>query len=105
MNIAIIILAAGAFVDTMGDIIMKKWVIDKNIWIFVFGMFAYMIGLGFLAWSYNYKNIAVASVIFVIMNIVMLSVASWFYFHETLSLLQIVGIVIGIVSIVVLELA
>jgi multidrug transporter EmrE-like cation transporter len=104
MSIAIILLAIGAFIDTLGDIIMKKWVINKSIWIFIFGMFTYLIGLGFLAYSYNYKNIAVASVIFVILNIVMLSIASYFYFGESLSLLQIVGITIGIIAIVVLEL-
>ena len=105
MNIAIILLAIGAFIDTIGDIIMKKWVISHNIWLFVFGMFTYLVGLGFLAYSYNYKNIAVASVIFVILNIVMLSIASWFYFGESLSRLQIIGIVVGITSIIILELS
>jgi multidrug transporter EmrE-like cation transporter len=105
MNIAIILLAIGAFIDTIGDIIMKKWVVDKNIWIFVAGMFTYLIGLGFLAYSYNYKNIAVASVIFVILNIIMLSITSWFYFKETLSPLQITGITVGIIAIIILELA
>lgn len=105
MNIAIILLAIGAFIDTIGDIIMKKWVVDKNIWIFVLGMITYLIGLGFLAYSYNYKNIAVASVIFVILNIIMLSIASWFYFNETLSTLQITGIIVGIIAIIILELA
>lgn len=104
MDPAIILLATGAFIDTLGDIIMKKWVINKSIWIFALGMFTYLVGLGFLAYSYNYKNIAVASVIFVILNIIMLSIASWFYFNETLSILQITGIIIGIIAIIVLEL-
>lgn len=103
-NIAIILLVIGAFIDTIGDIIMKKWVISKNIWIFIFGMLTYLIGLGFLAYSYNYKNIAVASVIFVILNIIMLSIASWIYFGEPLSSLQIIGIIMGIITIIILEL-
>lgn len=105
MNTAIILLAIGAFIDTAGDIIMKKWVVSKNIWIFAAGMLTYLIGLGFLAYSYNYKNIAVASVIFVILNIIMLSIVSWLYFHESLSSLQIIGIIIGIIAIIVMELA
>lgn len=105
MKIAIVLLAIGAFIDTIGDIIMKKWVVDKNVWVFVMGMLTYLIGLGFLAYSYNYKNIAVASVIFVIINIVMLSVVSWFYFNETLSPLQIIGIIVGVIAIIILELA
>jgi multidrug transporter EmrE-like cation transporter len=105
MNPAILLLFLGALIDTFGDIIMKKWVITKSLWVFAAGMFTYLVGLGFLAYSYNYKNIAVASAIFVVLNIILLLLASWLYFKEPLSVLQIVGIIIGIIAIVVLELA
>lgn len=83
---------------------MKKWV-NTNAYIFYFlGLFVYLIGLNFLAQSFRFKNIAVASAIFIIFNIVTLSFVSWLYFKESLSLLQIAGIVIGIIAIVVLEL-
>ena len=99
----LLLLFFGALIDTMGDIIMKKWVINQNISTFILGMFTYMIGLSFLAYSYNYKNIAVASVIFVILNIVMLSFVSWLYFGESLSKYQILGIVVGVLAIIILE--
>jgi len=105
MNIAIILLLIGGLILTIGDIFMKKW-INTNAYLFYFiGLATYLIGLNFLAQSFKFKNIAVASVIFVIFNIVTLSLVSWFYFKETLSPMQIIGIVIGIIAIVVLELA
>ncbi|MBS3092369.1 EamA family transporter, partial [Candidatus Pacearchaeota archaeon] len=62
-----------------------------------------LIGLNFLAQSFKYKNIAVASVIFVIFNVVILAIVSWFYFKETLSIWQIMGIVLGLTSVILLE--
>jgi len=105
MNIAIILLLIGGLILTLGDIFMKKWV-NTNAWLFYFiGLAAYLIGLNFLAQSFKFKNIAVASVIFVIFNVVTLSIVSWFYFKETLSPIQIIGMIIGIIAIVILEIA
>jgi len=95
-----ILLFIGGSVLTIGDIVMKKWVVNNNPLIFVIGMVVYLIGLVFLAYSFKYKNIAVASTIFVIFNIITLSVVSWFYFKETLSTFQLIGITLGIFSII-----
>ncbi len=105
MSMATILLLIGGIILTVGDIFMKKWV-NTNSYLFYFiGLAIYLIGLNFLAQSFKYKNIAVASVIFVIFNVVTLAIVSWIYFKEALSPLQISGIVIGIISIVVLEIA
>jgi len=69
---------------------MKKWVINNNISLFVIGLTIYLIGLIFLVFSFKYKNIAVASTIFVIFNILTLLLVSWFYFKENLNLFQII---------------
>jgi len=61
--------------------------------------------MNFLAFSFKYKNITVASVIFVLINIVTLLIFSYFYFHEKLSGLEITGMVLGMAAIVLLELA
>ncbi len=103
MNIAIILLLAGGIILTIGDIFMKKW-INADSYVFYFiGLVTYLIGLNFLAQSFRFKNIAVASAILVIINVVTLSVVSWFYFKETLSPTQIAGIIVGIIAIVILE--
>jgi len=100
-----IILFIGGLVLTMGDIVMKKWVVNNNIPLFITGLAIYLIGLIFLAISFKYKNIAVASTIFVIFNIITLSLVSWFYFKETLTMFQLIGIAFGAISIIFLELA
>jgi multidrug transporter EmrE-like cation transporter len=105
MNIAIPLLLAGGIILTVGDILMKKWVNTHSTLFYIIGLIVYLIGLNFLAQSFRFKNIAVASVIFVIFNVVTLSIVSWLYFKETLSTLQIIGIILGITSVVVLELA
>lgn len=105
MSVVIVLLLIGALIDTSGDIIMKKWASGGNYWIFASGLAVYLIGLVFLAFSYKYENIAVASIIFVIMNVVLLSVFTWIYFKEPLTGFQITGIILGIVAIVFLEYA
>jgi multidrug transporter EmrE-like cation transporter len=99
------LLFTGGIILTIGDIAMKKWVSDQNPNVYVFGLVIYLIGLNFLAQSFKYKNIAVASVIFVIFNVVTLSIVSWIFFKEKLSPLQIGGMFIGLASIITLEFA
>lgn len=103
--IAIILLFIGGLILTVGDIIMKKWVLIDDIYFYITGLAVYLVGLNFLAQSFKFKNIAVASTIFVIFNVVMLSIVSWYYFKETLSTYQILGIILGLVSVVLLEVA
>lgn len=100
-----ILLFIGGAILTIWDIIMKKWVISNNIYLFISGLIIYMIGMIFLAYSFKYKNIAVASTIFVLFNVITLSIISWLYFKETLSTTQLIGIAFGIISIIFLELA
>lgn len=84
---------------------MKEWTMKNNALYFFLGLFVYMIGLTFLAHSYKYENIAVASIIFVIVNIVTLLGVSAFYFNETLTPFQKIAIVFGISAVVMLEAA
>ena len=105
MDKAIIILFLGGSILTIGDIVMKKWVLSNSLGTFILGLSIYLIGLVFLAFSFKFKNIAVASTIFVIFNVVTLSLVSFFYFKEVISPLQILGIFVGIIAIIVLELA
>lgn len=102
---ALVILAAGGIVLTCGDLLMKKWVVSNNHFYYTFGLIIWLAGLMFLAASFKYKNIAVASVIFVLFNIFTLLIFSYLYFKEKLSGLQIGGLILGIVAIILLELA
>lgn len=98
-----IILFIGGSVLTVGDIVMKKWVVDNNSFLFIIGLAIYLVGLVFLAFSFKYKNIAVASVLLVIFNVLSLLFVSWFYFREKISLLQLAGIALALIAVVILE--
>jgi len=101
---ATLILLAGGIILTIGDIFMKKWVKTQTHTWYIIGLIVYMIGMNFLAQSFKYKNIAVASVIFVIFNIITLAIVSRLYFKESLSPLQIIGVITGIAAVILLEL-
>ena len=94
----------GGIVLTIGDLLMKKWVAGGGIFIYGLGLLVYLIGMVFLSQSFKFKNIAVASLMLVIFNIVSLILVSWLFYHEQLTVLQIVGIVFGMISVVILEL-
>ena len=87
--IPFILLAIGGSILTVGDIFMKERVIKNTNVLFFSGLAIYIVGLIFLAYSFKYKNIAVASTMFVIFNIITLSVVSRIFFHETLTPMQI----------------
>jgi multidrug transporter EmrE-like cation transporter len=103
--IALTLIAFGGILLTIGDLFMKEWVTTNKSLIYLGGMIFYIIGLNFLAFSFRYKNIAVASVIFVLINIITLIIFSYFYFHEKLSGLEIAGILLGTAAIIMLELS
>ena len=97
MNIFIILLLfLGGILLTIGDLIMKEWVINNKMLFYVAGLAVYLVGLMLLAHTFKYKNIAVASTMFVIFNVVTLSLASWILFKEPLSIKEIAGIALGL---------
>lgn len=96
----------GGVTLTIGDIIFKIW-IDRSLpylsLFYTSGMVCYIVGLIFLVESFKTQNIAVASALFVIMNIVTLALFSWFYFHEPLSTTQMFGLGLALIAIFLLE--
>ena len=102
--ISIIFLSLGGMILTLGDIVMKKWVSANNWYVFSGGLLIWLVGNSFLAFSFKYENIAVASTILVIFNVVTLSLVSWLYFKEPLSVYQIIGVVLSLVLVAFLEL-
>ena len=99
----IALLLVGGIILTVGDIVMKKWAINQKVSLYLIGLFFYLIGLNFLAQSYRFRNVAAASLIFVVINITILVFVSWFYFKEKLSLMEILGIVLAIAGVIILE--
>lgn len=56
-----------------------------------------------LVQSFKTHNIAVASAIFVIINISTLAVVSWFVFSEPLTTKQIIGLALSFIVVMILE--
>lgn len=101
----IILLFIGGIVLTIGDIIMKNWVITNKYFYFGLGIIIYIIANCILAYCFKFKNIAVASMILVIFNIVTLSIISIVCFKEKLTIVQITGMILGLISVLVLEMS
>ena len=104
MKSPLILVALGGLFLTGGDIVFKYWLENERTTLYGLGLVLYIAGLMFLVQSFKFENMAVASTMLVIFNIISLAVASWFLFHEKLSLIQIAGVCVAIFAIVLLEL-
>ncbi len=93
----------GGFILTIGDIFFTFWTKHPTTWMYIVGLGIYILGMVFLIESFKTTNIAVASAIFVVSNILTLSIVSWVFFKEPLSTLQMIGIFVAIIAIVILE--
>jgi multidrug transporter EmrE-like cation transporter len=100
-----ILLFFGGIVLTIGDIVMKEWVKSNRLSLYIIGLFIYLIGLIFLSQSFKFKNIAVASILLVLFNVITLTAVSIFFFKEPPSLKQGIGIALGLVAATILELS
>jgi multidrug transporter EmrE-like cation transporter len=105
MNNGMILLLVGGCVLTAGDIIMKKWVLTNSPMLYFYGMLVYTFALNFVALSFKYKNISVATIIFILVNVISFVLINWFYFGEKLNTMQMIGIGLGLASVIVLEAA
>ena len=103
MGNAILYIFLGAIFDTIGDLLMKNWVVNNSKLYFAVGMCFYLIGLCFLAYSFTLKNMVAASVLFLIFNILFLTLINSFYFSELLSKKEYLAVGFGIIAIILFE--
>lgn len=104
MNVlGLYLLIAGGLIFTVGDVLMRFWVGNNKWWYYVGGLAFYLLGVNFLAQSYRFRNIAVASSVIVVINIVTLTLFSWFYFKAKLTPMELFGLGLAIVSVLILE--
>ena len=101
----LVLLVIGGVTFTLGDLCMKKWIISDSNSFYILGIIIYLVGDNFLALSFKSKEIAVASVIFIVFNVVTLTIAGWFLFDEQLSAIKIFGMLLALAAVLVLELS
>lgn len=102
--VIIILFIAGSII-TIGDLYLKKWAIN-NAWAYYGkGMIFWLIGANLLAYTFKSKDIAVASVIYVVFNVLTLMAAGYWLFGEQITMLKVVGVILALISIAVLSIA
>ena len=99
----LVLVFIGGIILTAGDIVLKKWVVTSYASFYVLGLILYFISMNFLAQSYKYEDIAIASMIMVIFNILTLTLVGYFVFKENITAYEIMGIVLGITALIFLE--
>jgi spermidine export protein MdtJ len=97
-------LFAGGILLTLGDIALKKWAVTDKYVFYWLGLFLYLVGIVFFSYTLREKNLAIANIILVTVNIISLTCVSYFYFDEKLTLVQFIGILLSLVGVILLEL-
>ncbi len=98
-----LILGATAL-EVIGDIFFKKWVIENNNIILIFGFVIYFIGTILWAFSLRYEYLSKAISVLTILNLIAVVLVGVLYFKEDLTLLNKIGIALGIISVTLIEL-
>jgi drug/metabolite transporter (DMT)-like permease len=93
----------GGVILTLGDLAIKTWIIQQNRPAFWLGMAIYMAGMAVLAHTFRHRNIATASIICVVFNVITLIIATRFLYGETISRQKYLGMGVGVMAIVILE--
>lgn len=97
-----LLLLGGGVLLTMGDIVAKAWVQTNRPALFAGVLAFYLPGLLCLVWSFHYKNIAVASLLLILCNVLTLTLWSWWAYGETPGRLETAGLLLGLVAVMLL---
>jgi drug/metabolite transporter (DMT)-like permease len=104
--IALIILFLSGLVLTVGDVVLKYWVEKGQNYhslLYVIGVVTYLAGSLLLVESYKHDvNIAIAGILQIMFNTIILILFTYLFFKEPLTAKQIAGIFVGVFSIYLL---
>jgi len=98
----VILLLAGGLSLTIGDLFAGKYVKSRSKILYILIMIFYAVGLNFLIFSYKFQNIAVASIMLEIFNVVILTIAGKFLFKENITKSELFGIILGVIALIIL---
>lgn len=103
--IGILLLILGGILYSVGDVYMRFWLEERTSFLFTAGFLFYVIGLFFLAYSYLFKDIAIAGLMIVLFNTLFYLGFNYWYFGETISAMQWVGVLLAFAALGFLELS
>ena len=102
-NIGLILIIIGAFIEVFADIFFKFYNDKGGYHFIVLGIVLYLIGTMCWVISLRYETFTKSGVIFLLLNIILLSLTGLLFFKEELSIINKIGIFLGIVSIIMVE--
>ena len=102
-NPALLLTIIGGIILTIGDIVLKKWVVTSYGLFYASGLILYFISMVLLSQSYKYEDVVVASMLIILFNVITLTLVGRFVFKENITVYEISGIVFGIIGILFLE--
>lgn len=101
--VGLILIIVGALIEVIADIFFKLWNDKGNTYLIVLGVILYLIGTAFWVLSLRYDTFTKSGAIFLLINIIFLSLAGVFFFKDGLSLINKIGIFLGMISIIMVE--
>lgn len=102
-TIFLLLLLVSVIFEVIADVLFKKWAISNKIAILIIGFGLYSIGTVFWAFSLKYEYFSKAVPVFIMLNLIFLSLIGVYYFHERLSTLNIMGVLLALISIILIE--
>jgi multidrug transporter EmrE-like cation transporter len=96
-------IALSSVLFTVGDFIFRYWIENSLLSVFIIGFFTFSAALFCLIMSFPHENIAVASVLAILINITLYLIVAYFVYGDVISIRQSVGLLLGFASIYVLE--
>ncbi len=88
---------------TVGDICQKESTLRHSTILFIAGICIWTLSTVILAYSYAFRNMAVATLLYVIFNILTLLIISWLWYNEPLNIKSLLGMTMGLLAIYLLE--
>ncbi len=102
-NIGLVLIILGATIEVFADIFFKLWSDKGNNYLIILGIVLYLVGTGCWVLSLKYETFTKSGVIFLVLNIILLSLTGLFFFKDELSIINKMGILLGIASIIMVE--
>jgi drug/metabolite transporter (DMT)-like permease len=96
------LLVAAALGEVAGDLLFRKWGIEKKWSVFIAALVIYNIATLLWGFSLQYIQVSTGIIILGVLNVVLVVIGGLVFFGEKLSTTQIAGVVLGIASLALL---
>ena len=101
--VPLLVIFTGSIFLTIGDLVAKLWVQHDRMLYFGITLLLYLLGLVCLIYSFRFKNIAVASMMLIALNILTLTLCSWLIYGEPLNRVELGGLLLAFIALCLLE--